>query len=81
MVDLVGLGWMGFRLIQVQLEVFGKWQFFLDVGGFFFGGIDPLSVDVRGKNMIYCIYTFGKIYILLYKLPKLLLTCVLFFYG
>ena len=38
MVDLVGLGWMGFRLIQVQLEVFGKWQFFLDVGGFFFGG-------------------------------------------
>ena len=35
---LVGLGWMGFRLIRVQLEVFGKWYFFLGCRWIFFGG-------------------------------------------
>lgn len=47
---------------------------------FFLGGIDPLSVEGRREKHDLYIYTpLEKNHILLYKLHKLTLTCVLFF--
>ena len=78
------MGWVGWVWLVDSSSIGSGWKVVIFLGStvgvfFFWGELTLFQWKEGGKNMIYIYTPLEKKHILLYKLHKLTLTCVLFF--